>query len=269
MKKLLAGLSAALALAGCREGQPVLFAHSLEAEAIARLAWVLFLGGGAILLLVVAAVWTADSWAFGHAAVSCNAPDGDRGRCCIPGGGPHSASVSQCDADGFGGARAVGQAGYRADHGIGRTMVVACRLRRAGRRSVRERQRNSYSCRPRHRVHAALGRCHPQLLDSESRRQGRHGAGTGYPAARPRHAAWRLPRSMRGILRRRACADGAAGHGDASRTNSTRGCRGRGPMRLRCRANPRAKDSGCFSRPAAAPVTRCAERRQRAPSGRT
>ena len=59
MKKLLAGLSAALALAGCREGQPVLFAHSLEAEAIARLAWVLFLGGGAILLLVVAAVWTA------------------------------------------------------------------------------------------------------------------------------------------------------------------------------------------------------------------
>jgi cytochrome c oxidase subunit 2 len=59
MKKLLTGLLAASALAGCREGQPVLFAHSLEAEAIARLSWVLFLGGGAILLLVVAAVWIA------------------------------------------------------------------------------------------------------------------------------------------------------------------------------------------------------------------
>ena len=59
MKKLLTGLTAALALAGCREGQPVLFAHSLEAEAIARLSWVLFLGGGAILVLVVAAVWMA------------------------------------------------------------------------------------------------------------------------------------------------------------------------------------------------------------------
>ncbi len=59
MKKLLTGLLAAFALPGCREGQPVLFAHSLEAEAIARLSWVLFIGGGAILLLVVAAVWVA------------------------------------------------------------------------------------------------------------------------------------------------------------------------------------------------------------------
>jgi cytochrome c oxidase subunit 2 len=59
MKKVVASLFAGIALAGCREGQPVLFAQSLEADSIASLSWVLFLGGGAIFLLVVAAVWIA------------------------------------------------------------------------------------------------------------------------------------------------------------------------------------------------------------------
>jgi cytochrome c oxidase subunit II len=59
MRPLLPGVLAGIALAGCREVQPVLSAYSVEADVIARLSWVLFFGGGAILLLVVAAVWTA------------------------------------------------------------------------------------------------------------------------------------------------------------------------------------------------------------------
>jgi cytochrome c oxidase subunit II len=59
MKSFMAALLAGVALAGCREGQSALSAYSLEAESIARLSWILFAGGAAILLLVVAATWIA------------------------------------------------------------------------------------------------------------------------------------------------------------------------------------------------------------------
>jgi cytochrome c oxidase subunit 2 len=66
MKPAITLALACAALTGCREGPSALAAHSVEAGEIARLAWVLFFGGTAILLLVVAAVWLAVS---GPAAV--------------------------------------------------------------------------------------------------------------------------------------------------------------------------------------------------------
>jgi cytochrome c oxidase subunit II len=57
MKRNAAILSTAALLSGCREG--ALTAHSIEAGEIVALSWVLFVGGGFILLLVVAAVWIA------------------------------------------------------------------------------------------------------------------------------------------------------------------------------------------------------------------
>ena len=59
MKSFIAALIAGVALAGCREGQSALSAHSLEAEAIASLSWVLFGGGATILFVVVAAICIA------------------------------------------------------------------------------------------------------------------------------------------------------------------------------------------------------------------
>jgi cytochrome c oxidase subunit 2 len=50
---------ALLLVAGCRTGESVLEAHGSQAADIAQLSWILFVGGAAILLLVVAAAWLA------------------------------------------------------------------------------------------------------------------------------------------------------------------------------------------------------------------
>jgi cytochrome c oxidase subunit 2 len=74
MKPLIAALPAGVALAGCREGQSSLTAYSLEAGEIANLSWVLFAGGAAILLLVVAAT-----------CIALRGPDSIRRRLATPG----------------------------------------------------------------------------------------------------------------------------------------------------------------------------------------
>lgn len=59
MKRFAAPILVAMLVSGCGETIPALSPHSIEADEIARLSWVLFAGGTAILLLVVLAAWLA------------------------------------------------------------------------------------------------------------------------------------------------------------------------------------------------------------------
>jgi cytochrome c oxidase subunit 2 len=52
-------IPALLLVSGCRNGESVLAPHGSQAAGIAQLSWILFVGGTAILLLVVTATWLA------------------------------------------------------------------------------------------------------------------------------------------------------------------------------------------------------------------
>ena len=145
------------------------------------------------------------------------------------------------------------------DRRLGRAVVVAGRLPPAGaRRAGRQRQRGAPAQGPAGRDRAFQPGRDPRLLDPLDRRQGRHDPRPRQPPGPRADPHRQLPRRLRRVLRRVACADGLLGRGHgAGRVRAVAGAPG-GRCRRAGDAPGGAKAGRCSIRSAAAPAMRCA-----------